>query len=262
MSLLPDANLRSMKVMFATPCYISAVTMNYTTSIFNLVWHCARFGPDCILHMMSESLITRGRNKIVRDFLADDSFTHLFFIDSDIEFSPQSVCRLLLADRDIVAGVYPMKKMNWPPGGPPAGMSREEFDVCYTDYPFNPVGHGSKRVRDFADKDGFVEVAEAPNGFMCVKRDVFKKLMKAYPHLKYTPDGPPGQPLAHLYWRFFDCMVDPETDRYLSEDFAFCRLWRDIGGKVFVDLDCRLGHLGQHMFKGHLGDSLRAQGRW
>ena len=51
--------------------------------------------------MHSESLITRGRNKMVIRFLEDESLTHLFWIDSDIAFRPQSVCRLLLADRDV-----------------------------------------------------------------------------------------------------------------------------------------------------------------
>jgi hypothetical protein len=85
--------------------------------------------------------------------------------------------------------------------------------------------------------------------------------MAAYPHLRYTPDAWPVQPHPDLHWRLFDCMVDPDSNRYLSEDYAFCRLWRDIGGKIFVDLDCKLGHLGQHMFTGHLGKSLKAQGR-
>jgi hypothetical protein len=260
--MLPDSALHSMKVMFATPCYISAVSMNYVTSVFDLTWHCARFGLNCILHMHAESLITRGRNKIVMKFLSDESLTHLFWIDSDIVFTPQSVCRLLLADRDIAAGVYPMKRMNWPDEGLPAGMTRAEYETRFTDFPFNPIGHGKERVSDYVDADGFVEVAEAPTGFMCVKRDVFTKLMAHYPHLRYTPDGPPGHPLAHLHWRFFDCMVDPDDGRYLSEDFAFCRLWRDLGGKVWVDLDCELGHLGQHIYRGNLAQSLRSQGRF
>src|SRR5262249_21777665 len=78
----------------------------------------------------------------------------------------------------------------------------------------------------------------------------------------YVPDGPPNNPQAHLYWRFFDCMVDPDSGRYLSEDYAFCRRWRDMGGKVWVDLNCKLTHMGQHLFGGDLAESLRVQGRW
>lgn len=251
-----------MKVMFATPCYISAVSMHYVTSIFELTHHCNRFGLQCILQMHSESLITRSRNKMVLKFLSDQTLTHLFWIDSDIAFTPQSVCRLLLIDRDVTAGVYPMKNLNWPEGGLPAGTTRQQFEDRYTEYPFNPIGHGTEPVSSRADSDGFVEVAEAPTGFMCIKRDVFRQMMEKYPNLNYVPDGPSNSPQAHLHWLFFDCMVDPESGRYLSEDFAFCRRWRDIGGKIWVDLTCKLMHLGQHNFRGDLEASLRLQGRW
>jgi hypothetical protein len=63
--MLPDEALNSMKVMFATSCYISAVSMHYVTGVFELTLHSARFGQQCILHMHSESLITRSRNKMV-----------------------------------------------------------------------------------------------------------------------------------------------------------------------------------------------------
>ena len=52
------------------------------------------------------------------------------------------------------------------------------------------------------------------------------------------------QPQAHLYWRFFDGMIDPDSGRYLSEDYAFCRGWHDEGGEAWVDLNCKLIHLG------------------
>lgn len=260
--MLPVQSLSTMNVMFATPCYISAVTMHYTTSVYTLASQSAKIGLQSVLYMRSESLITRARNKVVRNFLADERFTHLFFIDSDVEFRPDQVFRLLLADRDIVAGIYPMKRVNWPQEGLPAGITQKDFEINYTTYPFNPVGRGEQKVGPFVDEDGFIEVAEAPTGFMCIKRAVFPKLMEAYPHLQYTPDGPPGHPLEKLHWRFFDCMVDHETNRYLSEDFAFCRLWRDIGGKIYADSTSQFGHLGQHMFRGNLKASLEAQGHW
>ena len=260
--MLPVTALKTMKVMFATPCYISAVSMNYVTSMFTLTVDSMHRGLDCILHMHSESLITRGRNTMVMEFLAREQLTHIFWIDSDIAFDSESVFRLLLANREIAAGVYPMKNHNWPREGVPAGTTQEKFEVNYMQFPFNPIAHGAEKVGPYADAQGFVEVAEAPTGFMCIKRDVFMKMMRHYPGLKYTPDGPPGHPRGHLHWRFFDCMVDPDSGRYLSEDYAFCRLWRDMGGKVWVDSNSRLNHLGQHMFRGNLKESLIAQGRW
>ncbi|MES2196478.1 MAG: hypothetical protein V4517_18820 [Pseudomonadota bacterium] len=145
--------------------------------------------------------------------------------------------------------------------GLPERTTRQQFEDRYTEYPFNPVGHGAELISNYAKADGFVEVAEAPTGFMCIKRDVFRQMMESYPALNYVPDGPP-HPEAHLYWLFFDCMVDPDSGRYLSEDFAFCRRWRDIGGKIWVDLECKLLHLGQHNFRGDLAESMRWQGRW
>ena len=250
--MLPVTALQSMNVLWATPCYISAVSMNYVTSFFELTHESIRLGLNSTIHMRSESLITRGRNEIVKYFLMNEQYTHLFWIDSDISFQPQAAIRLLLSDYDVAAGIYPIKRMNWPAGGLPQGTTREQFEIRYTDYPFNPIGFGAQRIADYVTGDHFVEVAEAPTGFM---------MMAAYPQLNYVPDGPPNNPEAPYYWLFFDCMVDPDTGRYLSEDYAFCRRWRDIGGKVYADLDSRLGHLGQHLYGGNLAESLRQTGR-
>jgi hypothetical protein len=57
-------------------------------------------------------------------------------------------------------------------------------------------------------------------------------------------------------------MVDPDSRRYLSEDFAFCRRWRDMGGKIHVDLDSKLQQLGQHVYRGPFIESMKTQGRW
>ena len=79
-------------------------------------------------------------------------------------------------------------------------------------YRLSVQSHRPRRspVSSYADADGFVEVAEAPTGFMVIKRHVFKLMMEKYPELNYVPDGPPNNPQRHLYWRFFDCMIDPE----------------------------------------------------
>ncbi len=95
---------------------------------------------------------------------------------------------------------------------------------------------------------------------MVIKREVILRMMDHYPNLNYTPDGREKDPYAHLYWLFFDCMIDPDSGRYLSEDYAFCRRWRDMGGKVYADLTSRLNHLGQQTYSGNFGESLALQG--
>ena len=52
-------------------------------------------------------------------------------------------------------------------------MTQRQFEDRYTQYPFNPIDHGATRVSPHVDGEGFVEVAEAPTGFMAIKRHVF-----------------------------------------------------------------------------------------
>jgi hypothetical protein len=255
--MLDISALQSMNVLWATPAYVSAVSINYVTSVFDLTNEAARLGLTSSLYMRAESLITRGRNEIVKHFLMHEEYTHLFWIDADIQFTPEAALRLLLSDHDVAAGIYPIKRFNWPKEGLPGRTTKESFENLYVDYPFNAVGLGTLPLQNFVVDNGFVEVAEAPTGFMVIKRRVFEKMMQHYPELNYIPDGAPNNPEQPYYWLFFDCMVDPDSRRYLSEDYAFCRRWRDTGGKVYADMYSDLGHLGQHLYRGNLAESLR-----
>ncbi|HEY9343997.1 MAG TPA: hypothetical protein VIQ53_01745, partial [Inquilinus sp.] len=73
--MLPVSALQSMNVLLATPCYISAVSMNYVTSLFEFTHEAIRLGLSSSLHMRSESLVTRGRNEIVKFFLMNEQYT-------------------------------------------------------------------------------------------------------------------------------------------------------------------------------------------
>ena len=45
-------------------------------------------------------------------------------------------------------------------------------------------------------------------------------------------------------------MIEPDTGIYLSEDYTFCRLWRNLGGKIWLDTQGALMHVGPHEFCG------------
>ena len=117
---------------------------------------------------------------------------------------------------------------------------------------------GETGVDLVVDGDGFMQVREAPTGFMCIKRRVFDRLIAAYPELKYVPDWPKGTyPEGGVHYRFFDVMVDPESGRYLSEDYGFCRLWEKLGGAIHVDANSNLSHQGERLYTGDFAETLK-----
>jgi hypothetical protein len=257
--MLDVSTLRGMQPLVATPCYGGMLCLNYALGVLQLQRASVEIGLPIDFHLRrGDSLVTRCRNDCVAFFLANPHFTHLFFIDSDIGFAPEAAFRLLLADRDVAAGVYPLKRDDWPPGGVPQGTTRARFEALYQRYTVNTGRQGAASVELAIDADGFMEVREAPTGFMCIKRSVFDRLIAAYPDLRYVPDWPKGTyPEGGVHYRFFDVMVDPESRRYLSEDYGFCRIWEKIGGKVYVDANSNLSHQGERLYTGDFAMTLK-----
>jgi hypothetical protein len=61
-----------------------------------------------------------------------------------------------------------------------------------------------------------------------------------------------GSQFEPFMYALFDTMIDPESRRYLSEDYTFCRLWQMMGGDVFLDPRTGLNHVGHYTFKGNI----------
>jgi len=98
---------------------------------------------------------------------------------------------------------------------------------------------------------------------MVIKRHVFKTLMKNYPELNYTARWAAQQIRKRICTGVFLRLHDGSgSGRYLSEDYAFCRRWRDIGGKIWVDLDCKLAISASTCSAATSPKALRLQGRW
>ncbi|RYF64463.1 MAG: hypothetical protein EOO22_24295, partial [Comamonadaceae bacterium] len=137
--------------------------------------------------------------------------------------------------------------------------TRERFEARHTRYTVNTVagqGAAANRIDLTVQPDGFMQVSEAPTGFMVIKRAVFDRLIASYPEMQYVPDGL-GVPDQGLHYRFFDVMVDPVTRRYLSEDYGFCRLWSGLGESIYVDANSNLTHQGSKTYRGDFATSLQ-----
>jgi hypothetical protein len=256
--VLEPSVLKSFRPLVATPCYGGMLCLNYVLGTIRFQRACMDAGmPLDFFFRQGDSLVTRVRNDCVAYFLANPQFTHLFWIDADIGFSPEAAFRLLLCGRDVAAGIYPLKREDWPADGVPHGTTRRRFEELYARYTVN-TGRLGENVELVIDGDGFMKVREAPTGFMCIKRSVFDRLIAAYPELQYVPDWPEGSyPEGGVHYRFFDVTVDPQSRRYLSEDYGFCRLWEKLGEEIYVDANSNLSHMGGRLYTGDFGATLR-----
>lgn len=234
----------TVKLYIATPCYGGNVAAEYATSMMQLslelfrrgITHATRLDTTC-------SLITRGRNRLAHAFLKTDA-THLLWIDADLRFRPQDVLALLESGHDVCGGAYPRKQLD-----------AQRIHDAVSKGATNPLREaGECVVTDLSDEErvaegGFIEVHDLPTGFMLIRRHVLEEMATRMPDLLCYDDaiGPMhGEP----YFGWFDCMIEPETRRPLSEDYAFCRRWQQLGGKCHLYVHAEMGHVGRHIFEG------------
>lgn len=257
---ISSEELRKYSIFLGTPMYGGQCAGMFCKSTNDLAAMCAKYGVEVkFYYLFNESLVQRARNYVVDEFMRSGC-THLMFVDADIGFRASDVLSLLgiqtsYPDQyDIMTGPYPKKAIAWEKVKKAVELGKAEnpFDLeFYTaDYVFNPAkGKTSFRI------DEPVEVSEAGTGFMLIPRASLEKYAEAYPEYKYVPDHIRTKNFdgSREITAFFDCGIDPETKRYLSEDYFFCQNARKIDIKIHMCPWMELQHVGSYIFKGSMG---------
>jgi hypothetical protein len=212
-------------------------------------------------------LVSRARNNLVARAMNNPKTTHIMFIDSDISWDPMEIIKLMLADKQLVGGIYPLKYYDW------KDLVRDKNNP----YNSNVVQSWINRKNQSQFKDiiqyedlvqhkllkynvnymnntlniekNLAEVRHLATGFMMFKRDVIEKMSRAFPSTKYVDDVQflNGTENDFAFALFYCCVID---DHYMSEDWMFCERWRQMGGKIFIDVSIPLSHSGTETFRG------------
>ena len=175
------------------------------------------------------ALIGDCRGIIVANFLASDADT-LVFVDSDVCWEAGGLVKLVNHPVDMVAGIYRHRK------------DPETYPVSWL------------LDRDELQADpatGLLEVEAVPAGFVKMSRKMLERMVGQYTDTEFLAEQAPDSKA----WALFDPYRVGKHK--MGEDYAFCRRWKDIGGKVWIDPEIRMGHIGYKTFDGHLGDWLR-----
>jgi len=251
-------------LIIMTPCYNSTVFVSYTQSLILTLFMCKEYGvPANVIYCRNDSLVSRARNNLVAKAMHHTSATHFIFIDADITWNPIDVIKLLISDKMLVGGIYPIKNYKWdiltsknPNTGIDAIKARHktnmfkdtmsETDFVKTNLLRYNINYESAVL---SVERNLTKVKHLATGFMMIKRPVFEMMFKAYPYTKYTDDVSflSGDENNYAY-ALFDCGV--ENDHYYSEDWMFCHRWQKMGGEIFVDVTISLDHTGIETFSG------------
>lgn len=254
------------KLYVLTPCYGSLCFVNYV--------QCVMATKDLLTHLgirfqlefcRNDSLVSRARNNLVAKAMNDPDMTHMLFIDADITWDPFDVVKLIISDKSLIGGVYPIKYYEWSK----LIKTNNEFDPNIIQKwlqikdksQFSNISDESmiqhKLLRyniNYIDKVLSVEhnlarVRHLATGFMMFKRSVIEQMAVAYPTTKYTDDvGFLNEKENNFAYALFDCGV--EDNHYLSEDWLFCHRWTKMGGNIYIDVSINLNHTGNVDFKG------------
>jgi hypothetical protein len=252
--------LRKHKLFVATPMYGGMANGLYMKACLDLQNAMMRYGIEVrFSFLFNESLITRARNYLTDEFLRSEC-THLLFIDSDINFNSQDVLALLALDRDVIGAPYPKKAINWSNVAEAArkhpNLEPAKLEGVVGEYVFNVV----RGTKEFSVTEP-LEVLEIGTGFMMIKRHVFQKIEAAFPNIRYKPDhiGQANFDGSRYIHAYFDTVIDSAnsitgggSDRYLSEDYMFCQIWRKIGGKIYLCPWMKTHHIGTYAFSGNM----------
>ena len=249
-----------------TPHYGGMCHVTYMNSLISTISRMKEVGVELHLEFCNnDSLVSRARNNLVAKAMTNPNMTHMLFIDNDITWDPDSILKLLIADKPLVGGIYPLKHYNWEklvstnPENPNVvqnwidrknqSMFRDaiqDVDLVHhrmLSYNLN-LSTNTLQI-----ENNLTAVRHIATGFMMIKRKVIEKMQQAFPSTKYVDDvGFLSSKESEQAFALFDCGV--EEGHYFSEDWLFCHRWTKMGGTIHVDVTINLNHTGPVDYRG------------
>jgi len=208
-------------VFIATPVY-GAPMAHYTAALCAAALHLQERGYGVVAKLLTGlCYVHTARNKLVRDFLVS-GLDDLLWWDADIGASPESIVKILEADRDVVGAAAPYR------AGKELG------------FPCNPVG-GPDRRPIVDPETGLIQVDPLPTALMKVRREALMKLAfagKSRLRVEYDREGKERE----RYLSFFDFEIDEASHTEFGEDVTFGRKWQSLGGTMWVVPDITIQH--------------------
>jgi len=203
-------------------------------SVAKLVKELTKANLEWQIETYKSPYVSNARNALTALFMRSE-YDYLLFIDSDVEFKPEAVIRMLVTKKDIILTPYRVKI--------PHDPNLVKYTVSF---------ENDEKVGILPE--GLVEINEGPAGLMLIHKRVFKFLMDSCTRLKINhPHNKSSDPYLYNFW---DTTFDLDRGLWRGEDISFCRLARDYGFKIYANIKSTTTHHGSYGWTGRFEDTL------
>jgi hypothetical protein len=249
-------------IYILTPCFASLCYVNFVSCLMNTIALFRQHGVELVVEFCrNDSLVSRARNNLVARAMSNPKMTHIIFIDNDITWDPLDILKLMVSDKHIVGGIYPLKNYNW--NKITAGTNavanmierknNSQFSSIIDDesmIQYNLLKYNVNYLSTTLNiEKNLTKVKHIATGFMMIQRNVIEKMSAAFPSTKYVDDVHFLKDHENEFaYALFDCGV--EEGHYFSEDWLFCHRWSKMGGSIWIDVTISLTHTGIEDFRG------------
>ena len=174
-----------------------------------------------------------GRNILTALFL-QSGFDYQLFIDADVEFEPDVVGRMIIAEKDFICCPYRKKTQD----------NSVKYSVNFEDYQNINI-----------DDKGICEIKRGPAGLTMIHRKVYEQLMAKHPDLKIKNYSAISKEASNYLYNFWE--TEFKDGIWIGEDVKFCDLVREAGFKFHAVVDGETIHHGVMGYKGKLVDTFK-----
>ena len=206
------------KVFIGTVSSSATVSAYYTSSIFKSQQLLKENGMDCYLDIIIDEPLIQLARNKLLSLFIESDCDELVFIDSDQAWAPEDLLKLINIDKDFV-------------GAPVIFKNSNKYNVSF----------------ESISNEDLIKVDSVGTGFLKISKRVAKAVSDVSQRYR---DGESFNKMA------FE--VNVVGGNIVSEDFMFCKKWKDLGGEVFIDPSINPYHIGNASFRGDFKEYLES----
>jgi hypothetical protein len=234
-------------LLVAVPTMGGIMKSKTAESLFRLSKALTRNGVDANILNIDASDVVTVRNLYANMVLNSDRLDGLLFVDSDMQFPPRLVLKMLALNAEAVAAAYPKKKIDL---DQLMKTAQDHGDLARaraqsSDYNLMLRWDNRKAVR-VKRRGGFLSMAAAGMGCSLIARSALQAMVDegAAPKRIDVRNS-----VKEVSWGFFDPVKLGQI--VLGEDFSFWHRWTKVLGRdLWVCVDEEVGHIGDFAYSG------------